>query len=272
MVGHVHGIGHSLEMVETVLEVADVAWNAIEHHRHAAKDHRQAAKEHQCTSLDEEIDALQSENQRLRSQLRENINLLKNLTQTPALSKDCPPDLYSRLVATVDSSNFLTQLESLQKASTVMPGHDFPFKEATDLHSVETLVNVDIEEPSWWVWVTHDMVPSNTEERSGIDDESYVIITEELVVDGVANFMARCILANPKSKSLTPEELQKTVTKALGDMSNWSKMRKVWHASQLIYALATWGITLAALYRHPTIVKAAVKGIGASGKVIMKAI
>ncbi|XP_058083647.1 uncharacterized protein LOC131231464 isoform X3 [Magnolia sinica] len=93
-----------------------------------------------------------------------------------------------------------------------MPSHDFHFKKATgaDLHSVETLVNVDIEEPSWWVWVTHDMVLGNIEERSGIDDESYVIITEELVVDGVANFMARCILANPKSKSLTPEELRKS--------------------------------------------------------------
>ncbi|XP_058108953.1 uncharacterized protein LOC131252015 isoform X2 [Magnolia sinica] len=91
-----------------------------------------------------------------------------------------------------------------------MQSHDFPFKEAIDLHSVETLANVDIEEPSWWVWVTHDMVPGNTEECSGIDNESYVIITEELLVNGVANFMVRSILANPKSKSLTPEELRKS--------------------------------------------------------------
>lgn len=44
------------------------------------------------------------------------------------------------------------------------------------------------------------MVPSNVEERSGIDNENYVVITEDHVVDGVANFMARCILANPKAQ------------------------------------------------------------------------
>lgn len=43
------------------------------------------------------------------------------------------------------------------------------------------------------------MVSKNTEEKSEIDNENYVVVTEELVVDGVATFMARCILANPKS-------------------------------------------------------------------------
>lgn len=59
------------------------------------------------------------------------------------------------------------------------------------------MIKVDHEEPSWWVWVSEDMVPK--EEKSGIDNENYVIVTEEHVVDGVATFMAKCILANPKS-------------------------------------------------------------------------
>lgn len=71
-----------------------------------------------------------------------------------------------------------------------------------DLHCVEYMVNVDPEEPSWWVWVTEEMVPSNTEEWSGIDNENYVIISEEQVVDGVANFLAQCVLSSPKSKVL----------------------------------------------------------------------
>lgn len=70
----------------------------------------------------------------------------------------------------------------------------------TDLEKVEVLVNIDSEEPSWWVWVSEEMVPSKIEEKSGIDDEAYVIVSEELVVDGVAYFMARCILANPKTQ------------------------------------------------------------------------
>ena len=79
-----------------------------------------------------------------------------------------------------------------------------------DLEAVDILINVDQEEPSWWVWVTDSMVPGTSEERSGIDDESYVIICEEHVVDGVANFIARCIVSNPKLQKLTPEQLQKS--------------------------------------------------------------
>lgn len=66
--------------------------------------------------------------------------------------------------------------------------------------SAGLLINVDQENPSWWVWVTDEMLPSNVEEWSGIDDESYVIVSEEHVVDGVANFMAKCIFANPKAQ------------------------------------------------------------------------
>lgn len=62
------------------------------------------------------------------------------------------------------------------------------------------MINVGHEEPSWWVWVTEDMVPSNTEERSEIDNDNYVVVNEEQVVEGVANFMARCLVANPKSQ------------------------------------------------------------------------
>lgn len=69
-----------------------------------------------------------------------------------------------------------------------------------DLHSAEILIKVDNEEPSWWVWVTDEMVPGNVEEWSGIDNENYVVVSEEHVVDGVANFMARCIMSNPKAR------------------------------------------------------------------------
>ncbi|KAI9084088.1 hypothetical protein K1719_033944 [Acacia pycnantha] len=41
--------------------------------------------------------------------------------------------------------------------------------------------------------------PSNIEERSAIDDANYVVNSEEHVVHRVSNFMAKCILSNPKS-------------------------------------------------------------------------
>ena len=61
------------------------------------------------------------------------------------------------------------------------------------------MINVDQKEPSWWVWVTEDMVPGKVEERSGIDNDNYVVVSEEHVVDGFADFMAKCIMANPKA-------------------------------------------------------------------------
>ena len=66
------------------------------------------------------------------------------------------------------------------------------------MEDTEILLNVDQEGTSWWVLVTDSMVPGTNEERSGIDDEDYVIVCEEHVVDGVANFLARCIVSNPK--------------------------------------------------------------------------
>lgn len=73
-----------------------------------------------------------------------------------------------------------------------------------DYRSADILINVDSKEPSWWVWITDDTDPINIEEWSGIDDDSYLIISEEHVVEGVANFMARCIMSNPKALVYTP--------------------------------------------------------------------
>lgn len=69
-----------------------------------------------------------------------------------------------------------------------------------DTETAELLVNMSLEEPSWWVWVTEDMVPGNLEERSGIDNDNYVIVSEEYVADAVANFMARCVVSNSKAQ------------------------------------------------------------------------
>lgn len=88
------------------------------------------------------------------------------------------------------------------------------------MHSVEYVVNVDPEEPSWWVWVTEEMVPSNTEEWSGIDNENYVIIGEEHVVEGVANFIAKCILSSPKSKVLILPRLFHVISVIVSSVKN----------------------------------------------------
>ncbi|KAG8378278.1 hypothetical protein BUALT_Bualt08G0120900 [Buddleja alternifolia] len=258
----------SLEVAKTVLEVADVAWTAVEccHHRR-----------HETAPLPPEIkegggcaETLRSENERLRQLLEKNLDLLQQISSSPTLLQNCPSDLHDRLLDAVNSEKFLNELESHCEETTCK----FPFNEPSgaDLEKAEVLVNVDHEEPSWWVWVSEEMVPRNIEESSGIDNENYVIVSEEHVVDGVANFMARCIMANPNAQNLTPLELQKALMKALAGVNKVEKMVNIWHAGKMFYTLTTWGLALASLYQGRAILRMATLGVHHTSKLALKAI
>lgn len=272
-------MGHAREAVEvakTVVEVAELAWSAAEHLHiiNNSNHHDNSAGEPNCSLTVEEFDDLRKENRRLKELLEQNLKLLHNISTSPCFPKDCPSDLHQRLVTAVDSKSFLTQLQSLRDELVSGTAKEFPFKEPTgeDLEAVEVLINVDQEEPSWWVWVTDSMVPGISEERSGIDEENYVVVCEEHVVDGVANFLARCIVSNPKLQKLTPEQLQKTVTSSLGGINKVEKMLSIWHAGKLFYALSTWGLALTGLYQSRGLLKLAAHGVHHTSKLVLKAI
>ncbi|KAL0360230.1 UNVERIFIED_CONTAM: hypothetical protein Sradi_3707500 [Sesamum radiatum] len=259
-----------MEVAKTVLEVADVAWAAVECcHRHGHHATLPSVPEIRERG-ESDMEALRSENERLRQLLEKNLTLLQEMSSSSTLLQNCPSDLHDRLLESVNSESFLNELESIREKST----SNFPFDEPSgaDLEKAEVLINVDHEEPSWWVWVSEDMVPGNIEEKSGIDNENYVIVSEEHVVDGVANFMARCILANPKAQNLTPLELQKALMKALGGMNKVEKMLNIWHAGKLFYSLATWGLALASLYQGRAILRLATLGVHHSSKLAIKAL
>ncbi|KAK7385203.1 hypothetical protein VNO78_30916 [Psophocarpus tetragonolobus] len=262
-----------VEVAKTVLEVADVAWTAVEHTHHLR--HRShpvpAAAADECAS-EQELESLRSENRRLRNLLDQNLKLLQNLSEAPCFD-NCPPDLNDRLVATMRSDEYLSRLKFLQQEAA-SGGNQFPFREATELdhRSADNLVNIDSQDPSWWVWVTDEMDPSDVEEWSGIDDENYLVIGEEHVVDGVANFMARCALSNPKTLNLSPEELQKALSKALCGTSKLEKTLYIWEAGKLFYTLSTWGLALAGLYQSRAILRVAAKGVHSGSKLALKAL
>ncbi|KAD7478542.1 hypothetical protein E3N88_01678 [Mikania micrantha] len=273
----------SVESAKTVLEVAEVAFKAVEfshnHPLHYKSAHQQkyGDKNDGTEPLEvkeKELEALRLENQRLRELLEENLKLLQNISESPYLLEDCPSDLHTRIMDTVESPKFLSQLKTLHKDSIDgIPGR-FLFEDATgiDLQVDEILINVGCEEPSLWIWVSDEMVNGNVEEKSGIDNENYVVISQEQVVDGIAHFMARCILLNPKAKNLTPEEMQKKLTKALGGMSKFEKVLEIWHAGQIFYLMATWGLALAGLYQSRAVLRAAARGVHATSKLAMRAL
>ncbi|KAB1670539.1 hypothetical protein ES319_1Z157800v1 [Gossypium barbadense] len=119
--------GHeAVEVANTVLEVADVAWTALECSHHLHHHHNGPHNLHN-SELQKELETLKSENRRLRNQLEQNFKLLNNLSESPVLLNDFPPNLYARLVSTVDSRDFLTRLKSLNESDIKI---EFPFKEA----------------------------------------------------------------------------------------------------------------------------------------------
>lgn len=87
--------GHeAIEVAKTVMEVADVAWTAVEccHHHHEGT-------ETMPTVSREDLESLKSENRRLRNLLEQNLKLLENLSKSPRLLNDCPPDVCLRRFA-----------------------------------------------------------------------------------------------------------------------------------------------------------------------------
>ncbi|KAJ7965582.1 Elongation factor 4 [Quillaja saponaria] len=223
--------GHgAIEVAKTVMEVADVAWTAMECHHHHSHHDPEVTGEAKLSSIDEELQSLRSENQRLRNVLEQNLKLLHNLNEIPSFLDDCPPDLYDRLVANLSSEDYLTRLKSLQQETVNGTENQFPFKEATglDFHSADMPINVDLKDPN------------------------------------------KCILSNPKAQNLSPEELQKTLSKALGGVSKLGKMLDIWHAGMMFYTLSTWGLALAGLYKSRTVLRLAAQGIHASSKAAMR--
>ncbi|WVZ60210.1 hypothetical protein U9M48_010261, partial [Paspalum notatum var. saurae] len=202
-----------LEVAHTLVEIAEVARYAY-HHRpgqlpgHDGDASTLVSGDDGGGSDGEEAARLREENAMLRARLADDLVLLRELHGAPSVSKECPPDLYNRLLAAVNNASFLAHLEKLQVESE---------RQHTELSS-GNMTEVEVGDvpdkmgngkKGSWVLVACDTAGTNLEEISGIDDENYVIVNEDDIVDGIASFVARCILEDPKSKSLSPAQLQK---------------------------------------------------------------
>nr|CAB3493570.1 unnamed protein product [Digitaria exilis] len=202
-----------LEVAHTLVEIAEVARYAY-HHRpgyHAAQDGESTTLplgDDGGGGAGEEAARLREENAMLRARLADDLALLRELHGAPCVSKECPPDLYNRLMATVNNASFLAHLEKLQDESAHQHA-ELSSGNMTEVEVGDIPDKMGTGKKGSWVLVACDTAASNLEEISGIDNENYVMINEDDIVDGIATFVARCILEDPKSKSLSPVQLQK---------------------------------------------------------------
>ncbi|RVW65612.1 hypothetical protein CK203_033107 [Vitis vinifera] len=114
------------------------------------------------------------------------------------------------------------------------------------------------EEGSSW-----DMINDNDLWEGGISDldqENYVLVRQEDIVEGIACFMAAYLLSLKQTKELTPNQLQEEK----------GKLRKAWDGSKVIYNVASWGATAIGIYQNPALLRVASAAFWTSCRVISK--
>ncbi|XP_027354804.1 uncharacterized protein LOC113864834 isoform X2 [Abrus precatorius] len=120
---------------------------------------------------------------------------------------------------------------------------------------------------SWDIVSENDLWDS---ERADADQEDYVLVRQEDIVEGIACFMAAYLLSIKQTKDLTPIQLQEAISKTFSVKKKKGKLRKAWDGSKVIYNVASWGATAIGIYQNPVILRAATKAFWASCHVISK--
>ncbi|URD76219.1 hypothetical protein MUK42_09266 [Musa troglodytarum] len=141
------------------------------------------------------------------------------------------------------------------------------------LGSIQTSVcdNVHDEDSSWDVITATDLWEDRpVDGGNDSDQDDYVLVRQEDIVDGIASFMAAYLLALKQTKELTPNQLQDALCKTFSAKKKKSKLQKAWDGSKVIYNVASWSATAIGIYQNPAIVRAASVAFWSSCRVISK--
>lgn len=129
-------------------------------------------------------------------------------------------------------------------------------------------MSVMAEEGSSW-----DMV-SDTDLWEGgsteVDQEDYVLVRQEDIVEGIACFMATYLISLKQTKDLSPNQLQEALSKTFSVKKKKGKLQKAWDGSKVLYNVASWGATAVGIYQNPALLAAASTVFWTSCQVISK--
>ncbi|PIA56305.1 hypothetical protein AQUCO_00700557v1 [Aquilegia coerulea] len=160
-----------------------------------------------------------------------------------------------------------TQLCNLLKSRVDSP--DFLEKLGSIHLSVPQL---NVEEGSSW-----DVISENDLWEDGYiggdmesDQESYVLVRQEDIVEGIACFTAAYLLSLKQTKELTPTQLQEALSKTFSLKKKRGKLQKAWNGSKFIYNVASWGATAIGIYQNPALFRVASVAFWTSCNVISK--
>eukprot|EP00250_Pteridium_aquilinum_P013589 c21440_g1_i1 orf=366-1082(-) len=161
--------------------------------------------------------------------------------------------LYSRLEAKIASPDFLETLGSIH----VAPAKASP-------------ADTQDDQSSWDFISEKDLITSDLEDsRNCLKPESYVVINQEDIIEGMACFMAKYVSSLPQLKDLSPKQLQTALKKVLGAPRK-GRLRRLWSGSKFLYTAASWGATAVSLYNNPILVQAASTAFWTSIQLVTK--
>lgn len=100
--------------------------------------------------------------------------------------------------------------------------------------------NMTEEGNSWDMVGEKDLWECESDE---LEQEDYVLVRQEDIVEGIACFMAAYLLSLKQTKDLTPNQLQDALSKTFSVKKKKGKLRKAWDGSKVIYNVASWGAT-----------------------------
>ncbi|KAG6774122.1 hypothetical protein POTOM_021471 [Populus tomentosa] len=141
------------------------------------------------------------------------------------------------------------------------------FLEKLECAQLSVSQNITEEGSSWDMISENDLWEAEIDES---DQEDYVLVREEDIVEGIACFMAAYLLSLKQTKDLAPTQLQEALSKTFSVKKKKGKLRKAWDGSKVIYNVASWGATAIGLYQNPVLFGAASKAFWTSCHVISK--
>ncbi|KAF6138863.1 hypothetical protein GIB67_018594 [Kingdonia uniflora] len=131
-----------------------------------------------------------------------------------------------------------------------------------------TYVYLISEEGSSW-----DVVGKNDLWEGGNiepDQEGYVLVEQEDIVEGIACFMTAYLLSLKETKVLSPNQLQKALSNTFSIKKKRGKLQKAWDGSKAFYNVASWGATAIGIYQNPALLNAASMAFWKSCHVVSK--
>ncbi|RZC62893.1 hypothetical protein C5167_024653 [Papaver somniferum] len=138
----------------------------------------------------------------------------------------------------VDSPNFL---EKLGTTSASVPQNPAVVLLPFALACPKLVTGERAEEGgSWDIVCENDLWDGEDIE---LDQESFVLVRQEDILEGIASFTAAYLLSLKQTKELTPNQLQEALSKTFCTKKKKGKLRKAWDGSKVIYNVASWGAT-----------------------------